>query len=195
MLKLMNEIILPFYKLERNHPLPFKKRRFETDAEHSWSIATIACSLAPNIDNSLDLGKIAQYALVHDLMEVYSGDTNVFATNNELATKDRREADAINKIGEEFHKFPWLIDTINEYEEQKTKEAKFVKSIDKYVALLLDHLDNGNYFKDSKITKESFQKKIAAHRQKAKTHPGVFIYYEEILNIILEAPGFFHQQK
>lgn len=40
----------------------------------------LACSLAHEIDPTLDIGKISQFAIAHDLVEVYADDTSVFAT-------------------------------------------------------------------------------------------------------------------
>lgn len=66
--QLVRQLVLPFYTLERDLPLPIQNHRNENDAEHSWSLALLACSLAPEIDPQLDVGKICQYAVVHDLV-------------------------------------------------------------------------------------------------------------------------------
>jgi 5'-deoxynucleotidase YfbR-like HD superfamily hydrolase len=69
--RLFSDLVLPFYYLERDMALPGKVHRNETDAEHSWSLAFIGCSLAAKVDPSLDLGLIAQLAIVHDVLEVF----------------------------------------------------------------------------------------------------------------------------
>jgi 5'-deoxynucleotidase YfbR-like HD superfamily hydrolase len=84
--QLIKTIILPFYHVKRDMPLPAGERRWENDAEHSWSVALLACALAPEVDPQLDLGKIAQYAIAHDLVEVYADDTSTFATEQKLAS-------------------------------------------------------------------------------------------------------------
>src|SRR5689334_1200740 len=107
--RILREIILPFYNIERAIPLPFvEPRRWENDAEHSWSVALVACTLAPHVDPSLDVGKVSQFAIVHDLAEVYAGDTNVFGSEDNHRTKEERERDAIKKIEREFAHLPWL---------------------------------------------------------------------------------------
>jgi HD superfamily phosphodiesterase len=45
--RLVSQLMLPFHAVERNAVLPLKKRRFENDVEHSWSVAFLACNLAP----------------------------------------------------------------------------------------------------------------------------------------------------
>ncbi len=68
---LLTELVIPFYELKRDMPLPIPSRRMETDAEHSWSLSILACSLAPEIDPSLDVGRVCQFAVLHDLTERY----------------------------------------------------------------------------------------------------------------------------
>jgi hypothetical protein len=45
----------------------------ESDTDHTVMLALIACALAPIVDARLDVGLVAQYALVHDLVEAYAG--------------------------------------------------------------------------------------------------------------------------
>jgi HD superfamily phosphodiesterase len=65
-LALTKQVILPFHEIKRSHKLAIGRRRHENDVEHSWSVAVLACCLAPYIDPTLDLGKISQYAILHD---------------------------------------------------------------------------------------------------------------------------------
>ena len=53
--------------------------RYENSAEHSWQIALFAASLAPYADGPLDLDRVIRMLLVHDLGEIDTGDTIVFA--------------------------------------------------------------------------------------------------------------------
>jgi 5'-deoxynucleotidase YfbR-like HD superfamily hydrolase len=48
--KLVREIIFPFYRIERAFPLSFRPGQPENDAEHSWSLALLACALAPHME-------------------------------------------------------------------------------------------------------------------------------------------------
>src|SRR5690349_14240126 len=125
---LVKQVILPFYEIERDMLLPTQpvgKRRDEKDAEHSWSVAILACSLAPHIDKELDVGLVGQFALVHDLVELYADDTSVWADKMVLDSKEDNEAKALEKIQFNFSHFPWLVNTIEGYERQDTNEALF----------------------------------------------------------------------
>ncbi|MEK7152377.1 MAG: HD domain-containing protein, partial [Patescibacteria group bacterium] len=108
---LLRTLVLPFYHIKRDMPLPIGERRRENDAEHSWSIAMLACSLAREIDPNLDVGKICQFAVAHDLVEVYAGDTSTFASEAKHASKAEREEKALQTITREFAHFPWIIET------------------------------------------------------------------------------------
>jgi 5'-deoxynucleotidase YfbR-like HD superfamily hydrolase len=191
----VEELVLPFYQIERHTPLRFTPERWENDAEHSWSIALVACALAPHVDPRLDVGKICEFATVHDLVEVYAGDTSNFADADKIATKEQREAEAFKKLQNRFAKFPWVAETIEEYETQASSEARFVKSVDKIVPLLFDIVEEGLFYQEHKITLEAWQKKMQKHRQKASTHPGAFEYYDEVWNFLVARPEFFHQER
>lgn len=192
--RVVREIILPFYQIERAIPLRFEGRSWENDAEHSWSVALVACMLAPHIDSKLDVGKVAQFAIVHDLAEVYAGDTNVFGADEHHATKEEREHAALRQIQKDFSHLPWLTTTLAEYEKQIMPEALYVRSIDKYLALVFDWVDTGRYYRDHKLTKKQFLMHIERPRAKASGHAGAFAYHEEVLKRILARDDFFHRE-
>ena len=55
------------------------KARMENDAEHSWHFATMAIILYEYVDNSkVNLFRVLKMALVHDLVEIYAGDTYAY---------------------------------------------------------------------------------------------------------------------
>lgn len=191
---LLKHIILPFYHIKRDMPLPLGERRWENDAEHSWSVAFLACALAPQIDPTLDIGKIAQYAIAHDIVEVYADDTSTFASESELATKDEREAAALKRIETEFGHFPWITKIVEEYESKQSNEAKFVYALDKYIPVAYDYIDEGKLFQERKVTLESYNKSLETHRQKAKSHPKVAEYYEEVRRLLDAHPEYFHSE-
>ncbi len=193
LLKLMKDIIFPFLQVYRATPLRFAPGRYENDAEHSWTLALVACALAPHIDENLDVGKISQFATVHDLVEVHAGDTSNLGSEDEKATKDEREHLALQKLKTDLIAFPWICQTIDEYEEQSSDEAKFVRSVDKTLTLLSDVLEEGQLYKELTITQVEWQKKMQNHRSKASKHAGAFKYYDELWNLLLANPHYFHQ--
>jgi putative hydrolase of HD superfamily len=183
---------MPFHRITRHHRLPLTEpRRWENDVEHSWTVAFLACALAPHIDSRLDLGKIAQFAIVHDLVEVYAGDSKVFDTSTDHAGKGAREQAALSLLKKNFSAFPWLTDTISSYESGQTSEAQFVYAVDKYIAVAYDLIDQGECLRELGVTQAIYDEFRAKHRLKAHRHTGVGRYYDEILNLMDNHPEYF----
>lgn len=182
--ELFREIIVPFYHIRRNNCVPFADDYVENDAEHSWSLAFFACALAPKIDPNLDVGLIAQFAIVHDIVEVYAGDTSNLASDEEKATKADREAAALKKITARFTHFPWIIETLERYEMRECGEAKFVYALDKYMPVMLEYLGDGGLIPQRKLTLQQFRGLLARQREKAHTHAVVGKYYDEIRDLL-----------
>ena len=74
---------------------------------------------------------------------MYAGDTNTFAKEVHHGDKETREKDALLKIQTEFQDtYPWIAQTIQEYETLSSPEARFVKVFDKILPKM-SHLING----------------------------------------------------
>jgi putative hydrolase of HD superfamily len=117
----------------------------ESDTDHTVMLGLIACAFAQRELPQLDLGLIAQYALVHDLVEVYAGDTPTLQqlAPDAAADKAAREEAAYLRLAEEFAmRLPWIATTIAEYELRRTPEARYVKALDKLLPKIT-HLLNG----------------------------------------------------
>jgi len=184
-------LMLPFHQIKRQHKLPIGRRRRENDVEHSWTVSVLACALAPQIAPHLNVGKIAQFALIHDVVEVFAGDTKIFSgPDSHRSTKAERERSALLKIKNDYNALPWLATTIAEYESFELEEAKFVYAVDKYITVVYDLLDRGAYLSQIGIDKPKYDEIMAKQRTKAHLHPSVGIYYDEIRKLIDEQPEF-----
>ena len=91
----------------------------ESVAAHSWGMAILALRLAPN---DIDLTKVLSMCLVHDLPEVIVGD---LTPHDDTSNKVELEHDAMKQLAPD-----WLA-LFEEYEAGESKEARFVKQIDK----------------------------------------------------------------
>ncbi len=191
--QLVKGLILPAHHILRDIRLPTGRPERENDAEHSWSLAVLAACLAPGLDSTLDVGRVTQLAVAHDMVEVVSGDTSVFAGREQLATKDEREHTALVQLARDYAHFPWLAGMITEYKERSTNEAKFVYALDKYLPVLYDLLDHGAYLREHGITHAEYDRMRTTHRQKAHTHSAVGEYYDQVLALIDAHTEFFHQ--
>ena len=55
------------------------KSKMENDAEHSWHFAMSAIILYEYVDSTkVNLFRVLKMALVHDLVEIYAGDTYAY---------------------------------------------------------------------------------------------------------------------
>lgn len=139
----MGKVALDFGRVRRItfHP---DGQRPETDTDHTVMLALVACSLAERWFAGLNIGRVAQFCVVHDVHEVYADD---MPTLRELTTEQRAmkmmlERDAARRLGVEFADLPWLTSMIALYESQSTPEARYVKFVDK-VMPKITHLLNG----------------------------------------------------
>lgn len=119
-------------------------KRPESDTDHTVMLGLAACALAKEA-GGLDVGLVAQFALVHDLVEAHAGDMPTLRalTSDRKAEKKANERAAFERIMREFGlDLPWIDRTIAEYERQQWREARFVRALDKLMPKLT-HLLNG----------------------------------------------------
>lgn len=162
--------------------------RPESDTDHTVMLSVCACALAEKLYPDLNLGKIAQYAIVHDLVEVYAGDTDSFGLKEDArAVKEEREHSSMLKIQSEFDGvYPWIGNTIEDYESLSSKEARFVKTVDKAMSKITHVLNNGQYFKNRELTQEDFIRDYTtvmrtAEQKYGAEFPEVIVLMEELM--------------
>jgi putative hydrolase of HD superfamily len=124
----------------RDYPMP---KRYESNADHSWRLAMMVLTVAPELSKKFNLLKGLQYALLHDLPEIITGDASplgkdgtgryAHAFNAELRKKKQiREKKAMKTIvktlGAVRRKHVWRL--WEEYERQDTFEARVVRALD-----------------------------------------------------------------
>lgn len=112
----------------------------ETVAAHSHGVALLALLFAPQ---HLDKEKCLKLALIHDIQEALVGDITPFDGVSE-EEKAQREKAAVKEISQKLH-FAELEDLFAEYEENKTKEARFVRDLDR-----LDGVMQAKYYDNNK---------------------------------------------
>ena len=120
----------------------------ENDAEHSWHLAVMAMLLEEYCTEKVDIGRVIKIALVHDLVEVYAGDTFAYDAKG-YEDKDEREKMAADKLfgmldNEQAAFFRALWD---EFEEKETPESRYANAVDRLQPLLLNYLTDGHTWK------------------------------------------------
>lgn len=126
-------------------------RRKETDTDHTVMLCLLVADLAqlPTLRDRVDLGKLLAFAIVHDVVEAYAGDTvSISLTAEERRAKAAREAEALTRLRAEFGPEAWIVQTIEAYERQDTLEARLVNYADKVVPKLTHALNGGRTMRD-----------------------------------------------
>jgi len=168
------------------------EEQLENDSEHSFQIALVALYLIQQNKLPLDAYKAMGLALVHDILEVHSGDTYIYGAAGDIATKQDREAQAIARLKEQWPDQKLMLDLIDEYEAKTTAEAKFVYALDKLVPILNNVLDNGRNWQHDHITLEQLQ---TAKAKKITVDAEVVHYYELVLALLRARPELFSGKK
>ena len=106
--------------------------RKESSAEHSWSCMIIADYFLTKSRIKIDRLKVYELLMYHDLVEIYAGDSPLYLdiagkkqSEKELAAMNILKDELPKTLGEKFVKL------FLEFEDNKTKEARFAKAIDK----------------------------------------------------------------
>jgi putative hydrolase of HD superfamily len=150
--KILNftEFIIKFNQLERRI-YATGENRFENDSEHSFQLAMVSWYIISTENLKYDIDKIIKYSLVHDLVEIYAGDTFFYADKASKELKVQKEKAAVEKMGKEFSEFPELLKLIHEYEKKEDPESEFVYTLDKILPVMNIYLDEGRSWRKHKI--------------------------------------------
>jgi putative hydrolase of HD superfamily len=184
----LQQLIANFSKVQRVLKLP-NTNRLENDVEHSYGLALTCWLLAPKVAPKLNLEKILLYAISHDIVELYSGDTYVFDTER-VRTKEQRESAALERLAQEWPDFVELIDAAKGYKEKRDAEAKFVYTIDKLLPPLLINLgEKEGFWVKNKVTREMHE----LEKKQKMQHSPEALPYLEALNEWLRKPDYFYK--
>lgn len=116
--------------------------RRENDAEHSWHLTLMALVLAGHAKEPVDLGRVLTLLIVHDLVEIYAGDTPLHLKDDQQAVRELEAADRLFPLlpsgqGEKI-RAAW-----EEFEAHVTPEARFARSLDRLQPVLLEWMGDG----------------------------------------------------
>ena len=75
--------------------------RKENDAEHAWHMAVMTVLLSEYANEEIDVLRTMTMLLIHDLVEIYAGDTYAYDEEGKKTQKAREEADAILREAKE----------------------------------------------------------------------------------------------
>ncbi len=142
-----------------------QSRRAENDAEHSWHLCLCVITLAEHANAKIDILRVLQMVIIHDLVEIDAGDTFAYDTKG-MSDQHAREAIAADRI---FGLLPvdqarqfraWW----DEFEARQTPEAKFAAAVDRFQPMLLNVRTQGGAWQRHGITHD----RVVARNQHIK---------------------------
>jgi len=148
----------------RRRSLTYDGSHYENDAEHSWHLAVMALVLERYASRPVNMERVLKMALIHDLVEVYAGDTFAFDAAATAGQKER-EALAADKIFSMIPEGAALRALWEEFDEGKTADAAFAASLDRLQPLLANHLNEGHTWRMGNVDSAAVYRRIEPLRE------------------------------
>lgn len=157
------------------------KSRQENDAEHSWHFALMAMILYEYADQTkVNIYRVLKMALVHDLIEIYAGDTFAYDDiGNE--SKEERENDAANRL---FALLPKdqgteICNLWKEFDKMETPDSQYAAAIDRLQPFINNYFTEGHTWKLGNVTSDKVYKRMDMVRQST---PDLWLFVERVIN-------------
>ncbi len=144
------EFIYPFTKMPRSGWIKYwgvPENKVESVAAHIFAVQFFALFANQEFDLGLNIEKILSLALVHELLELETGDIPV----RDQISKEEKEAlilkarENLNRKLSKYKSGEYFSSLLDEFLAQKSKEAIFVREVDK----LVFSLQGASYCKDN----------------------------------------------
>lgn len=147
--------------------------RFENDAEHAWHLALMAMFLHRYAEQDVDLLRVICIVLIHDLVEIYAGDTFAYDTEGLKSQKEREAAAAARLVAQLPEDMAEMLQSLwDEFEEDTTPEAHFAHTLDNFQPLMLQSATDGRAWQ------EGGRKLSEVLKRNAKTAQGSAVLWE-----------------
>ena len=154
--------------------------RRENDAEHSWHIAVMALLFTEYAAEPVDIGRAVKMCVVHDLIEIYAGDTFAYdvAGNKDKAQREQAAADKLfamlpQEQGNEI-RILW-----EEFDAMQTPDAKYAACMDRLQPFLHNTLTGGHTWVESGTNRASVEKRMSIIKE---FMPTVYKWIEQNLD-------------
>ncbi len=140
--------------------------RRENDAEHSWHIALMCMLFKDFAPQGTDVSRAVQMCIVHDLIEIYAGDTFAYdvSGNQDKAERESRAADKLfSQLPENLAKdFRTLWE---EFDAMETPDAKYAAAMDRLQPFLHNTLTEGHTWKEGKPSLGMVEKRVGVVKE------------------------------
>lgn len=165
----------------------------ESDSDHTVMLGWAAVALAPAC--GVNAGLAALFALVHDAVEVYAGDTPTLKISAVgQRAKAEREAEAAHRLHVQFFAaLPAFPSMVREYEDQELPAARYVRALDKIMPKLVHLIDGCRGLIEQGMMRADLLDFFARQRRAIACYAGEFEIllrlYTELANRVLTHPA------
>ncbi len=155
----------------------------ESDADHTWHTGLFALLLHQELIHPVDLGHVLALLTVHDLVEIYAGDTFGYDAAGRR-DKPQREAAAADQL---FGVLPADLATTmrgwwEEFEAARTPEARFAKAMDRLQVLAQNIFTHGRMWRERGVTE-------AMSRDKNREAIGFDPWLAQVFEVLYQRAG------
>lgn len=142
------------------------KSRRENDAEHSWHIAVMAMLFEEYAVEPVNVARAVEMCVVHDLIEIYAGDTFAYDVAANVGKADR-EKEAADKL---FAQLPveqgkMIRDLWEEFDAMETPDSKYAACMDRLQPFLHNTLTEGFTWVESGTNRAVVEKRMAVIKE------------------------------
>ena len=135
--------------------------RRENDAEHSWHIAVMAMLFEEYAVEKVNVGRVAEMCVVHDLVEIYAGDTFAYDVKGNEDKKARELAAADKLFGQLPEEQGKMIrDLWEEFDAMETADAKYAACLDRLQPFLHNTLTGGHTWVEGGTDRAAVEKRM-----------------------------------
>lgn len=157
------------------------RSRAENDAEHSWHIAVMALLFEEYAVEKVNLLHAMEMLIVHDLIEIYAGDTFAYDTegNKTKAAREKAAADKLFSIlpPEQGGKIRALWE---EFDKAATPDARYADCLDKLQPYFHNILTEGFTWRNAIAGRRTTRRQVEQRMSPLKTFmPEVYRWVEK----------------
>lgn len=141
------------------------KSRRENDAEHSWHIAVMAMLFSEYAIEPVDIGRVVQMCVVHDLVEIIAGDTFAYDAEGNRDKAKREQAAADELFGRLPVEQGQMIRSLwEEFDAMETADAKYAACMDRLQPFFHNTLTDGHTWVEGKTDRQAVEKRMEVVR-------------------------------
>ncbi|NVO23754.1 HD domain-containing protein [Donghicola sp. C2-DW-16] len=137
--------------------------RRENSAEHSWHIALYALTMAEHAIRPVNVGRVIQMLLLHDIVEIDAGDAPIHGAPDPEAQAALEQAAADRLFGllppdqRDTYRALW-----EEFEAAETDDAIFAKSIDRVQPVIANLETGGGSWIEYSVTTAQLETRVGS---------------------------------